>query len=144
VSSSSSCSGRTSQLRLTTTKAELELNCRKSWDFVEGATYNRNSRGLESAVAIVEVNEGGVFHHAGFRPGDALPRESHTSLFKRLHRSRGRAVEFAVVDSGDGPPYSTSGPYASETASDVKATQSHALEPAAGSVSNGESSPPAQ
>ena len=77
----------------------------KELGFREGTTYNRNSRRLESAVAIVEVDEGGVFHHAGFRPGDALPRESHTSLFKRLYWSRTRAVEFSVVDSGDGPPF---------------------------------------
>ena len=37
--------------------------------------------------------------------GDVLPDESHTSLFKKLHRHRGRTVELAIVDGGPGPPF---------------------------------------
>lgn len=60
-------------------------------------------RGYISAVAIDSVSDGGVFQHAGFRSGDVLPDVSNTSLFKMLHRSRGRIAELAVVDGGPGP-----------------------------------------
>jgi hypothetical protein len=58
-----------------------------------------------SAVAIQKVVEGGVFARAGFRVGDVLPAMSHTALFKRLHRHRGRVAELTVVDGGEGPPF---------------------------------------
>lgn len=78
----------------------------KELGFREGSTYNHQSRSrLESAVAIVEVDEGGVMQRAGFRPGDAILRESHSSFFKRLHRNRGREVEFTTVPGGNGPPF---------------------------------------
>jgi hypothetical protein len=86
-------------------QGRIGVQLQKEVGFREGATYNRKSRGLESAVTIVDVDEDRIFHRAGFRPGDVLPRESHSSLFRRLHRNCGKEVEFAVVDGGDGPPF---------------------------------------
>jgi hypothetical protein len=62
-----------------------------------------NMRGYVSAVAIDSVAEGGVFQRAGFRGGDVLPDVSYSSLFKSLHRHRGRTAELAAVDGGPGP-----------------------------------------
>lgn len=59
--------------------------------------------GYVSAVAVESVAEGGVFQQAGAREGDILPDESETSLFRTLHRHRGRMAELAVVDGGPGP-----------------------------------------
>jgi hypothetical protein len=73
--------------------------------FREGTIYNRSSRWTESAVAIVEVADGGVFCRAGFRAGNLLPSYSHTGLFKLLHRHRGQEAELAVADGGDGPSF---------------------------------------
>jgi hypothetical protein len=61
--------------------------------------------GYVSAVAIVSVTEGGVFDRAGFHAGDALPDESHTSFFKKLHRHRNGTLTLAVVDGGAGPAF---------------------------------------
>jgi hypothetical protein len=62
-------------------------------------------RGYISAVAVVSVSEDGRFARAGIRAGDVLPDESHTSLFKKLHRHRGRMVELAIVDGGAGSAF---------------------------------------
>ena len=61
--------------------------------------------GYVSAVAIESVTDGSVFQRAGFRSGDVLPDFSHSSLFKSLHRHRGRTSELAVVDGGPGPVF---------------------------------------
>jgi hypothetical protein len=66
---------------------------------------NHGARGYVSAVAIDSVNEGGVFQQVGFRDGDVLPDVSHSTLFKLLHRRRGRMAELAVVDGGPGPDF---------------------------------------
>jgi hypothetical protein len=62
-------------------------------------------RGYVSAVAVSSVSEEGPFGRAGVRSGDVLPDESHISLFKKLHCHRGKIVELAIVDGGDGPPF---------------------------------------
>jgi hypothetical protein len=62
-------------------------------------------RGYISAVAVSAVTEDGPFASAGVRSGDVLPDESHTSLFRKLHRYRGKTVELAIVDAGEGPPF---------------------------------------
>ena len=63
--------------------------------------------GLLGYISAVEVStvSGGAFARAGFRAGDVLPEESHTSLFKKLHRHRGKTVVLTVVDGGAGPPF---------------------------------------
>ncbi len=73
--------------------------------FHEGAAYLCVGRRTHSAVAIKTIVEDGIFAKAGFVAGDVLPGLSHTDLFKRLHRHRGRVVEFTVVDGGEGPPF---------------------------------------
>ncbi len=62
--------------------------------------------GYVSAVAILDVAEGGAFACAGFRAGDVLPDESHSSLFKTIHHHRGGVAVLAIVDGGPGPPFS--------------------------------------
>jgi hypothetical protein len=62
-------------------------------------------RGYVSAVAFRSVNEEGPFGRAGVRSGDVLPDESHISLFKKLHRHRGKIVELAIVEGGNGPQF---------------------------------------
>ena len=62
-------------------------------------------RGYVSAVAVSSVSEEGPFGRAGVRSGDVLPDESHITLFKKLHCHRGKIVELAIVDGGDGPPF---------------------------------------
>ena len=74
--------------------------------FRDGAAYLRVGRRLHSAVALGSVTEGGVLARAGFRTGDVLPDLSLNDLFKLLHRHRGREVELAVVDGGEGPAFS--------------------------------------
>lgn len=75
--------------------------------FQEGTALlpDRGLRSYISAVAVDSVSEDGRFARAGVRAGDVLPDESHTSLFKKLHRHRGRMVELAVVDGGAGPAF---------------------------------------
>lgn len=75
--------------------------------FREGKVIRPNGglTGYESAVAILGVDEGGTFARAGFRAGDVLPEESHTSLFRALHRHRGGVARFRVVDGGEGLPF---------------------------------------
>lgn len=73
--------------------------------FRDSTAYYRNGRRLESIVAIRDVDQQGAFYRAGFREGDVFPKESHTSLFKKLHRKRGREVELEVVTGGAGPSY---------------------------------------
>jgi hypothetical protein len=63
-------------------------------------------RGYISAVSIVDVAQGGKLAKAGVSVGDVLPDESHTSLFKKFHRHRGREVGLSVVEGGAGPPFS--------------------------------------
>jgi len=82
-------------------KSELE----KELGFRDSSTYCRNGRRLESIVSIRGVNENGIMHQAGFREGDVLPKESHTSLFKKLHRRRGQEVELVVADGGEGSSF---------------------------------------
>ncbi len=62
-------------------------------------------RGYISAVAIVDLAQGGNLAKAGVSVGDVLPDESHTGLLKKLHRHRGRAVGLSVVEGGAGPPF---------------------------------------
>jgi len=71
--------------------------------FREGARYFSVQGRLCSAVAIEAIVPGGIMACAGFRAGDLFPGLSHTSIFKLLHRHRGREVELKVVDGGDGP-----------------------------------------
>ena len=66
---------------------------------------NRGLRGYVSAVAVRSVVDDRPFGRAGIRSGDVLPDESHTSLFKKLHHSRGQVLELAIVDGGAGPPF---------------------------------------
>ena len=61
--------------------------------------------GYDSAVAVSSVIAEGPFARAGIRSGDVLPDESHISLFKKLHRHRGKTVELAIADGGAGPPF---------------------------------------
>ena len=61
--------------------------------------------GYISAVDVSCVTEDGPFAKAGVRKGDVLPDETHTNLFKKLHRHRGKTVELAIVDGGTGPPF---------------------------------------
>lgn len=81
-------------------------NLERDLGFSEGTAILPDSslRGYISAVEVSTVNDG-AFARAGFRAGDVLPDESHTSLFKKLHRHRGRTVELTVVDGGAGPPF---------------------------------------
>ena len=74
--------------------------------FQEGTAILPGSglRGYTSAVSIGRVTEDGVFARAGLNAGDVLPDETHSSLFKKLHRHRGRAAELSVVEGGAGPP----------------------------------------
>ena len=74
--------------------------------FRDGSAYVRVGRRLNSAVALGSVAEGGVLAQAGFRAGDVVPDLSHSGLFRLLHRHRGREVELAVVDGGEGPAFS--------------------------------------
>ncbi len=62
-------------------------------------------QGHRSAVDVSCVTEDGPFARAGVRPGDVLPDESLTSVFKKLHRHRGKTLELAIVDGGAGPPF---------------------------------------
>lgn len=73
--------------------------------FRDGAAYlfAKGRRGDTPAVALAVVDEGGVMGRAGLRAGDVLPDLSHSGLFRRLHRHRGREVERVVVDGGAGP-----------------------------------------
>jgi hypothetical protein len=75
--------------------------------FSEGTAIlvDSNRRGYISAVSVRTVTDDGVFARAGLRAGDVLPEESITSLFKKLQRHRGRAVELTVVDGGGGPRF---------------------------------------
>jgi hypothetical protein len=63
-------------------------------------------RGYISAVSIIRVAKGGEFARAGFSAGDVLPEESHTGLFKKLQRHRGKAFELFIVEGGAGTPFS--------------------------------------
>lgn len=85
----------------------LGLELMRDLGFREGAQYlpAGGILGHESAVAIVEVVDGGVFDRAGIRAGDVLPDDSHSSLFRTLHRARGRTAELTVVDGGPGPSF---------------------------------------
>lgn len=87
-------------------QVRLGPSLKRDLGFCEGAAYLQVNRSLHSAVAITQVDEDGVFSRAGFRAGDVLPDLSHTALFKLLHRHRGRVAELAVVDGGEGPPFS--------------------------------------
>jgi hypothetical protein len=64
-----------------------------------------NFAGYSKAMAVVSIVDGGEFQRAGFRAGDVLPDVSYIGFFMRLWRRRGHAVEFAVVDGGEGPPF---------------------------------------
>lgn len=73
--------------------------------FEDGAAYLRVGRRTHSALCLEEVTPDGVFHKAGLRSGNVLPRVSHTDLFRYLHRNRGKKIELVIVDGGPGPPF---------------------------------------
>jgi hypothetical protein len=78
---------------------------RRVLGFTEGSAYLQTyAHPLvpAAAVSIVGLAGDGIFARAGFRVGDVLPSVSYTSLFKMLHKHRGRWAELTVADGGKG------------------------------------------
>src|SRR5262245_7588666 len=82
----------------------LGRSLERSLGFRLGKQHLHVGRRRHFAVAIRWIAADGAFARAGFREDDVLPGISFTDFFRRLHSHRGRVVELAVVDGGEGPP----------------------------------------